>query len=65
LAAINYSNALTEYYKNGHGLKSPTAVVLTSNSVYIFETAAYKFISEMERMEKLLSTNAKVCVTNY
>ena len=64
-AALDYANALTDYYNKGYGLKSPTAVLLTNQSVYIFETAAYKFISEMEKMEKFLEPKAKVFVTNY
>ena len=65
LAATYYSNALTDYYKKGYALKSPTAVLVANQSVYIFETAAYKFIPEMEKMEKLLEPKAKVYVTNY
>lgn len=64
-AALDYANALTDYYNKGYGLKSPTAVLLTNQSVYIFETAAYKFIPEMEKMEKFLGPKAKVYVTNY
>jgi hypothetical protein len=64
-AAMDYANALTDYYNKGYGLKSPTAVLLTNQSVYVFETAAYKFIPELEKMEKLLEPKAKVYVTNY
>jgi hypothetical protein len=65
LAASDYANALTNYHQKGFGLKSPTAVLLTNQSVYIFETAAYMSIPNMERIEKLLDPNAKVCSTNY
>jgi hypothetical protein len=64
-AAFEYANALTEYYNKGYGLKSPTAVLQTNQSVYVFETAAYKFIPEMERIEKFLEPKAKVYGTNY
>ena len=64
-AATDYANALTDYYKKGYGLKSPTAVLLTNSSVYVFETSAYKFIPEMERMEKMLNPKPKIYITNY
>ena len=65
LAAAGYAKALIDYYQKGYGIKSPTAVLLENKSVYMFSTAAYMFISEMEKMEKLLGPKAKVCVTNY
>jgi len=65
LAASNYAYALTDYYKKDYGLKSPTAVLLKNQTVYIFETAAYMFIPEMEKIEKLLGPNTKICITNY
>jgi hypothetical protein len=65
LKASDYANALTNYYKKGYGLKNPTAVFVKNQSVYIFETAAYKFIPEMENIERALGSEAKVYVTNY
>jgi len=64
-AAKDYANALTYFYKAGYGVKSPTSVVLTNSSVYIFQTAAFMFITEMEKLEKTLDTNLKKYVTNY
>lgn len=64
-AAESYALALTRYHDKGYGVKSPTAVLLLENSVYIFKTAAYKSISEMENMLNLLGVKAKVYVTNY
>jgi hypothetical protein len=64
-AALDYASALTDYYNKGYGLKSPLAVLQTNQSVYIFETAAYKFIPDMEKMQKLLEPKAKLYVTNY
>ena len=64
-AAIDYANALTYFYKEGYGVKSPTSVVLTDSSVYIFQTAAFMFITEMEKLEKTLDPKLKKYVTNY
>lgn len=64
-AALKYANALSEYHRKGYGLKSPTAVVVHHQAVYLFETAAYMFIPAMERMEKLLGPGAKLYGTNY
>lgn len=64
-AALDYVNSLTDYYNKGYGLKSPTAVLLINQSVYIFETSAYKFIPELEKIVMLLGHKAKLYTTNY
>jgi hypothetical protein len=64
-AAREYANALSYFFSNGYGVKSPTSVVLTDSSVYIFQTAAYMFIAEMEKMERNLAPNAIKYATNY
>ncbi|MEO8711274.1 MAG: hypothetical protein ABI405_04075 [Parafilimonas sp.] len=64
-AAISYGKALSNYINKGYGLKSPMAVMQKTRSIYIFNTAAYMFISEMERMEKALDPTAKIFAINY
>jgi hypothetical protein len=65
VAAFQFAKAMGNYLNKGYGVKSPTSVLLLKHSVYIFQTAAYAFIDEMERMEKFLSTKPNILGTNY
>ncbi|TKK70908.1 hypothetical protein FC093_04225 [Ilyomonas limi] len=65
IAALQFANAMGNYLNKGYGVKSPTSVLLLNHLVYIFQTAAYTFIDEMERMEKVLSAKPNILGTSY
>ena len=60
-----YTIAFTGYLRKDYGVKSPTAVIRKGRIVYVFQTAAYAFINEMEKMEKLVSSEVETNGTNY
>jgi hypothetical protein len=64
-AAAMYAKAWAEYIDKGYGVKSPTLIAHKDSTVYMFGTAAYMFIPEMERMVKLLNPGVNVLGKNY
>ena len=64
-AASKYANAWAEYINKGYGVKSPTVIVHKDSAVYMFQTAAYLFRPELERMVKVFDPNAKIIGRNY
>ena len=60
-----YTIAFTDYLRKDYEAKSPTAVIRQGRIVYVFRTAAYAFIDEMEKMEKLVDSKVEISGTNY
>ena len=64
-SALTYGTALGNFINAGYGLKSPTAILQRGANVFLFQTAAFVSIPELERMIKLLNPNPKMLGRNY
>lgn len=64
-SAIYFFKKYGFYIRNGYPLKSPTSVIKKDRSVFVFQTAAYMFIPEMEKMQKLINAQLNDYSSNY